>query len=68
MIISATHRETFDASAVRLTGNATDAGDQVAVGDVYLYMTAAEMSELGHRFIELAAQAEEHLHGPAQVA
>lgn len=33
----------------------------------YLFASAAELSELGHRFIELAAIAEEREHGPVDL-
>jgi hypothetical protein len=68
--ISANQTITFDPAAVRLTGNVSNLGHQVAVGglDVIAYLSPAEMSELGHRFIELAAQAEERERGPLAVA
>lgn len=62
-------------TAVRLTGNAATWSDgtvrhQVAVGHsltTFAYLSAGEMSELGHRFIELAAQADERANGPLDV-
>lgn len=43
-------------------------GHMVKIGEVTAWMTPAELSELGHRFIELAAQAEEREQGVEAVA
>jgi hypothetical protein len=68
--ISANQTITFDPAAVRLTGNVSKLGHQVAVGglDVIAYLSAAEMGELGRRFIELAAIAAENERGSLAVA
>lgn len=60
-----------EAPRVHLTHNSSTGFDndgvlrhQVVLGnDFYLYASPAELSELGHRLIELAAQAEEREHG-----
>lgn len=75
MRITSTAHATPKPSGVSLTGNATDnyadgvRRHQVEITyDFYLYASAAELSELGHRFIELAALAEEREQGVEAVA
>lgn len=74
MIITQTARQTINARQVDLTGNTitnTDGSIGYQVGahgyDIYWYATAAELSEFGHRLIELAAIAEEREHGPVDL-
>lgn len=73
MQLQATHFTSIEAPELRLGGAGHDGRHQVQVtisgdGHLFLYASAAELSELGHRLIELAAIAEEREQGVEAVA